>query len=124
MLLNRTLAVVLACGLLFLAGCSHGGGSNTDEISQIVKRSMQQTLSTDANFFSDYHLQVLKVVVVKTSGNEYQGMATVRTPKGTETDVPVQVTADGANVQWKTEPGAFLFAAQEELYSSPPYGRR
>ena len=37
----------------------------------------------------------------------------------TERDVPVEVTADGSDVQWRTEPGAFTFAAQEVFDGAP-----
>jgi len=54
------------------------------------------------------------VDVVRQSGNTYQGLAHV-TYKGTRHDIPVDVTADGGNVLWKTPPGSFLFIAQDEL---------
>ena len=59
-------------------------------------------------------ISVTKVMVMKESENKYQGMATVEY-KGLERLVPVQVTAEGENVMWRTEPGAFLFVIQHEF---------
>ena len=89
----------------------NGGSGNTENIAAHVAQSMEETLSTDTN----YRLHVVKVDIIKSQGNEYQGMATVRTAGGTERDVPVEVTADFGRVMWETAPGAFLFALQEQL---------
>lgn len=107
-----SLILLISATLVVVAACS----PNPEEIGRNVQQSMQQTLSTDENF-AKYEIKVLKVVVIKEAGNTYQGMATVRTKRGTEKQVPVQVTADGSNVLWKVEPGTFLFVAQEELGS-------
>jgi hypothetical protein len=74
---------------------------------------MQHQLDTDQGL-AQYHLSVQKVTVILEFGNDYQGLATIRTTKGTERDVPIHVTAVKDNVIWRTDPGAFLFAAQEE----------
>ena len=56
---------------------------------------MQQKFDTDPDF-SKYHIQVEKVTVIKASGNQYQGTATVRTLRSSsERQVPIDVTADG-----------------------------
>ena len=59
-------------------------------------------------------ISVTKVMVMKESGNKYQGMATVEY-KGMKREVPVNVTAEGENVMWRTEPGAFMFVMQYEF---------
>ena len=75
----------------------NGGSGNTENIAAHVAQSMEETLSTDTN----YRLHVVKVDIIKSQGNEYQGMATVRTAGGTERDVPVEVTADFGRVMWE-----------------------
>ena len=79
----------------------------------MVKDSMQRQLDSDSRF-SKYHLRVESVDVLHKSGNQYGGMATVRTAKGTEHQVPIDVTADGDRVLWNTGPGAFAFAIFED----------
>ena len=111
MLAKRLIVIVALClGATALVAC----GPSPEQIGSNVQASMQQTFSTDPNL-SQFNLRVTKVVVVKEHGNKYQGMATVFTKKGTEKQVAVEVTAEGDNVIWKTEHGALLFAAQEEL---------
>jgi hypothetical protein len=70
----------------------------------MVKISTQQQIDTD---FSQYHLHVETVDVVNKSGNQYEGLAVVRSAKGVDHNVPVEVTADGDRVLWHTDPGAF-----------------
>jgi hypothetical protein len=86
--------------------------NKSEEVGLQVKKSMQETLATDPNF-RELKLSVIKVVVVHENGGKYQGIATVRSKKGSEKQVPVEVTAGDANVIWKTAPGSFLFALQE-----------
>ena len=50
-----------------------------------------------------------KVVVIKEDGNQYSGLATVQTRKGTVRDVPVKFPYDGKNSIWECGPGAFVF---------------
>lgn len=96
--------------------------SQTEEAAALVKTSMQQKFDTDDEL-AELNLQVREVVLVNKSGNEYKGLATVRTQKGTERDVPVEVTFDGDNVLWESPPGALLFALEEKAASSlPPVG--
>lgn len=82
-----------------------------------VKTSMQRQFDTDARF-APYHLQVEKVDVVKQRGNQYEGLAIIRSAKGIDHNVVVQVTADGENVIWKTAPGSFAFMVLEQ--PNPP----
>jgi maltose-binding protein MalE len=109
---------VLACALLVaVAGCS--SKPDTELINESVQQSMQQELDTNPDF-STYDLHVVKVVVIKASGNQYEGLATVRTKSGAEHAVSVDVTTDGEQIMWKTEPGAFVFAAQDEFSGVSP----
>lgn len=101
-----SLALLLA---VTLAACS----PSLEKISQKVLVSMQHRFATDPEL-SQLGVSITKVVVIKEAGNKYQGMATVQY-KGAERQVPVQVTAEGENVIWKTEPGAFMFVVQHEL---------
>jgi hypothetical protein len=79
-----------------------------------VMQSVQHQLNSDPGLYK-YDLSVEKVTVIPEFGNDYQGMATIRTKKGTEREVLIHVTALKDDMLWRTEPGAFLFAAQEEL---------
>ena len=82
-----------------------------------VKTSMQRQFDTDGRF-APYHLQVEKVDVVKQTGNQYEGLAVIRSAKGIDHNVEVQVTADGENFIWKTAPGSFAFTVLEQ--PNPP----
>jgi ABC-type uncharacterized transport system auxiliary subunit len=102
----------LACGVLaaaLLVGCA----LSTDQIGETVKTSMQQKFDSDAQF-KEWHLSATRVQVLKQSENRYQGMATVM-HEGEPQDIPVEITADGSNVMWQVQPGAFMFVAQKEL---------
>lgn len=89
--------------------------SPSEAAANTVKSSMQHKLDTDPNL-SPLNLTVVDVILVNKAGNEYKGIATIKTPEGPDHDVAVDVTADGTAVLWETAPGAFAFAAQP----SPP----
>jgi hypothetical protein len=108
--------IAIAAAVLLLAGC--GGTPDPTELSERVRDSMQETLTTDPNF-SDFEMVVVKVHLKEPSGTTYQGVATVKTPTGPEREVPVEVTADGSDLQWRTETGAFTFAAEEKFAGTP-----
>ena len=80
---------------------------------------MQQTFDTDSRF-TPYHLVVEKVDVLKQNGNQYQGMATVRGSKGIDHEVSIDITAEGDNVLWHSEPGAFVWMVLEQLNPAVP----
>ncbi len=84
-----------------------------------VKISMHRKLDSDPDL-KRLKLTVVDVMLVNKSGNEFKGLATVKTPDGTEHDVPVDVTSDNDNVLWETPPGAFIFERDEP---SPPPSR-
>lgn len=112
----KAVLIAIAAAVLLLTGCT--GSPDPDELSNKVRDSMQETLTNDPNF-SDYDMEVVKVTLEQPDGAEYKDVATVRTPKGTERDVPVEVTSDGSDLQWRTEPGAFTFAAREVFDGAP-----
>ena len=66
---------------------------------------------------SKLRLKVVDVVLINKSGNEYKGIATVKTPEGEDHDVPVEVTADKDNTLWETLPGVRIRAGRAP---SPP----
>ncbi len=108
--LRRAIVVVLpVIALLSLAGC----GSSPEEIGRRVQQSMQERFTADPQM-SKFGLRVKKVVAIKEAGNKYQGVATIQY-KGTERQVPVHITAEGENVIWRTDTGAFMFLMQQEL---------
>ena len=110
--------IVIAAGFAwhFLAG---GDSASEADISDNVKSSTQQDLDADSNF-AKYHLVVEKVDVVKQTGNQYEGLATVRGPKGVDHQVRIEVTVDGDKSMWHTDPGAFVWAALEQLNPAAP----
>ena len=112
----RAALIAITAAVLLLAGC--GGTPDRDELNTKVRDSMQETLTNDPNF-SDIEMVVVKVHLDEPSGTEYNGVATIKTAEGTEREVPVEVTADGSDLQWRTEPGAFGFAAQEVFDGAP-----
>lgn len=81
------------------------------EIEDTAKGSMQQTFDTDERFATVRPVQVVRMFVALESGNTYRGLATIRSAAGTQQDVPVEVTVDGARVLWQTEPGGLSWLA-------------
>jgi len=105
--LGKMPAIVLLT--LALAAC----GQSAEQVGSSVLRSMQHKFTNDLEL-SKLRVAIAKVVVIKETGNSYQGIATVL-HDGKEWQVPVQVTADGDNVLWRTEPGAFAFVVMNDL---------
>ena len=99
---------LLAAGLaLILGGCR----PSTDEVGDQVRVLLQQKLDQQPEF-RPYHLVVSKVDVVREEGNKYQGIADV-VMNGKDHSVPLKILDDGRRVMYETDPGAFLFVAQE-----------
>ncbi len=88
-----------------------------ETISKSVQMSMQKDLDSDPDLSG---LKVIKVMLVHKSGNEFKGIATVRTSDGESHEVPVDVTADDNNSMWETPPGAFAFAHTDPPPPPPP----
>ncbi len=101
--------LIFSALFILFASCEQ----STQDISQVIKTSMQEKFDSDADF-SKHHLTVTSVDVVHQNANTYQGLAHL-SYKGTTHDVEVDITADGSNVIWKAPPGSFLFVAQDEL---------
>ena len=92
--------------------------SQADQVAAEVKSMMQSKLDTDPDL-SPLHLKVIHVDLVNKAGNEYKGIAAVKTERGTSHDVPIDVTADGDKTMWEAGPGAFLFAVQDMPTRAP-----
>jgi hypothetical protein len=85
-----------------------------DGLTVQVRESMNQYLSTDEQF-RDVGVQVTSITVMRSVGTMFEGQATVSTRKGKDHPVNVHINYDGDTLLWRTDPGAFLFAAQEQL---------
>lgn len=92
-----------------LVGC----GMSNEEIGSTVQLSMQQKLMPTRSS-RPYAFQVGAVQVLKQGENQYQGLAKIKY-SGETHDVPLQITVDGKNVMWTSQPGAFMFVAQKEF---------
>jgi hypothetical protein len=108
--LRRHLSAAAICVSVVatLLGC----GPSPEEIGERVRTSMHNNPD-----MRKLGVAVTRVVVIKESGNKYQGIADVRY-KELERQVSVQVVAEGDNVVWKTEPGAFMFVLQHDFQQS------
>lgn len=105
--LKALICAVVAAVLLVACGLSK------EEIAETVKTSMQQTLSSDAQF-KEFDLKVVHVKVIKQGDSSYKGLAAVDY-EGEVHTVPVEITVDGSNVMWEAKPGAFMFVAQKQF---------
>ncbi|TGD84295.1 DUF2510 domain-containing protein [Mycolicibacterium sp. CH28] len=92
--------------------------SQADQVAAEVQSAMQSKLDSDPDL-SPLHLKVVHVDLVNKAGNEYKGIATVKTSRGTSHDVPIDVTSDGDKTLWEAAPGAFLFAIQDMPTPTP-----
>ncbi len=92
--------------------------SPAEQAAATVKVSMQRKLDSDPEL-KEFDLTVVDVMLVNKAGNEFKGIATVRTPDGEEHDVPIDVTADNDSALWEAPPGAFLFAVDPPLPPPP-----
>jgi len=94
-------------------------GMLAESAAATVREGMQRDLDEDPDF-GDFGLKVVDVNLIHKVGNEYKGIATVKTRDGVTHDVPVDVTADGTKTLWETPPGAFAFVLDEVLRTPPP----
>lgn len=109
---SKTMHNAIRCfGTALLSLALFGCGPSPEKIGGMVKASMQQKLTSDPQF-KDLGLEVEHVQVLKEGENRYQGIARIR-HEGDIHEVPVHVTADGDNVIWRTDQGAFLFVVQK-----------
>lgn len=96
-----------------LSACS----PSPEEITETVKESLQESLSTDADY-AKYNLIVGDIELVKVGDNQYKALAEVYLDDKLNI-VPLDVYAEGNifeyNAIWESKPGAFLFVAQREI---------
>lgn len=93
---------------------------DTDDVAANVKGNMQSYFNSNPEV-SKYNITVKDVALVEASGNEYNGIATLRTARGGEDHkVPITVTWDGKNGIWQTERGSMMFLMGEELQGLSP----
>lgn len=107
---------VVVCATAFSLSLAVGCHPSATEVSQEVKNSLQQTIDSDQDLKSR-HLRVDSVTVIRESGNVYQGLATVRSPKKSR-QIALKITADGKNTMWRTDPGAFAVFSLDDLGQS------
>jgi hypothetical protein len=100
------MAVIVFLSLVLL-GC----GLSNQEIADIVKKSMQDTLKNDGKF-KQYDMTVEDVQILKQS-EQYKGIAKIRYDADTY-NVGVNVSVDGSQVMWEAPPGSFMFVFQNE----------
>jgi hypothetical protein len=86
-----------------MVGCK----ASPTQIGATVKDSMQQTFDKDPDF-SKMHMHVDNVVAVKKTDTAYDGTASI-TYKGASHQVPVHITLNKDDVDWKTDPGSLDF---------------
>lgn len=120
------LAVVVGWWLTHSADSPMNNSAKTakaeQQIADTVKSSMQEKFDSDTTFMP-YHFQVVNVTVVHENGNKYNGIATLRTGKGTQHDVLVDVTGDpNGHMMWFIQPGQLLWALQDRDYSTGTSG--
>lgn len=110
-----TLAVVVVGWFGWQKYSEHKDAEKKEQLSSWVQTSIQHKMDEDSKF-SSYGIRVNSVSLIKVSDNKYEGMVQVTTSRSSEThQVPIDVTADGDQMMWQAEPGAFLFLAQEAL---------
>lgn len=101
------IGLAVVCSLV-LAGC---GGVDEQALSKQIMDSMQEEFTTNRDLPP---LQVQNVELVHADGNRYEGIATVRSLKGTVRRVPVHVTADDdGRGLWQIDQGALMWAQLE-----------
>lgn len=98
------LLVPLAC-----LGC---GGPRKADLEAMLQESLQRRLDTGPDFQA-YGLEVTGVELVSAGDHSYRGLATVFY-RNQDYPVPLEVTVDGDNVLWHTQPGAFLFLVDDD----------
>ena len=108
-MLNGALTLALIFVMLF--GCKLSSGASTNQIGETVKKSMQQKFDSDSPF-KEWGLKVTTVQVQKQGETQYKGTATMLY-QGESHEVPVDITVNGSDINWKVQPGGFAFAEQK-----------
>ena len=99
---------VLIVGMLSL--CLYACGVSESEMSARIRQDLQTEVDTDGTL-RDHHLQVLRVELIKSGSNTFDGFAIIGF-RGVEEKVALKVTRDGKRFMFKTEPMAFAFVAE------------
>ena len=99
--------------IIFLIAVLVAGCVSKENISETVKTSMQETLSTNTDF-KDYNMTVIDVTVLKKNNGEYKGIASVEY-EGTLHDISIDIIVDGENILWEAPFGSFSFIMQKEM---------
>lgn len=111
----KRLLAILAVSLV-LSGC----GPSLKDVESQARESMQNYMDTDASM-SGYSVKVDAVEAIKENGNTYRGIARVQVG-GEEYPVSVSIVADGDNLMWSTERGAFMFLIRHQKEPAPNHG--
>ncbi|BBZ77555.1 hypothetical protein MANY_28920 [Mycolicibacterium anyangense] len=82
--------------------------ANLADLEIQVQRSMQDFFDDPANHRVDLGIKVLKVGLVKSAENQYEGMATMTANGGDPQEITVHVKADDRTMMWETDPGALI----------------
>jgi len=89
-----------------------------DGLTTKVMESMNQSLRRDEDFRAA-GLRVKSITIMRVTGNMFEGQAVAATRKGDDHNVTVHIGYDGESMFWRTEGGAFLFVAREQLDGGP-----
>ena len=86
---------------------------STDDIADNIKAQMQEEFDTNSDF-SEYHLKVVGLTVVKQAANQYKGLSEIRY-KGKIYKVSVDILMDKDNYMWEIPAENFEFIQKAAL---------
>ena len=96
---------LLSMIVAILVGCSNF--VSTDEMEKDIKAQMQKEFNSNSDF-SEYHLKVVDLTVVKQNGNQYRGLSKIKY-NGKIYKVSVEILMDGNKYMWEIPPENFSF---------------
>jgi len=106
---------ILVAGLVIVAGTwsymhslSSDPRTDAERLTQNITVSMQKKFDENPALIP-VRLRVTDVSIVKKSGNEWAGIASIKTGWGESRDIAISVIADGDTGFWETGPGALMF---------------
>ena len=91
--INPALAILLSMLCLEVANASN------EELATVVKESIQQELSKNAEFRS---VVIKDLTLIQESDNKYRGLLETSSPDGEE-KLAISVTTDDENLIWEIE---------------------
>lgn len=97
--------------MAMLVGCSYL--VSTDEMEKDIKAQMQTEFNTSADF-SEYHLKVLELTVVKQNNHQYRGLSKIKY-QGKIYKVSVDILMDGNKYMWEIPAENFSFIQKAEI---------